>query len=106
MAKVREHLLSLGPPFKDAKTVPIMVKAYANLHGLAQACVRNMKLGFVGEMVQFWLGFSRSSPLVDFVDVGPGREEADNKLRGKWSLTRVERNTQLTTRYRSAGFPY
>ena len=83
MAKVREHLSSLGHSFEDAKTVPVMVKAYGNLSGLAQACVRDKKLGSITEMVQFWIGFSRRYPLVDFVDVGSGKEEADNKLRGK-----------------------
>lgn len=83
MEKVREHLSSLGPSIEDPKTIPVMVKAYANLSGLAQACVRDKKLGSTVDMHQFWIGFSRRYPLVDFVDVGSGKEEADNKLRGK-----------------------
>ncbi|PVH83053.1 hypothetical protein DL98DRAFT_119911 [Cadophora sp. DSE1049] len=58
-----------------------MVKAYANLYGLAQFCVRDQRLPSVAALSTFWAGFSRSSPLVDFVDVGPGKEEADSKLR-------------------------
>jgi hypothetical protein len=81
MEKVREYLSSLGSAIDDPKTVPVMVKAYANLSGLAQACVRDRKLSSVGDMAQFWIGFTRRYPLVDFVDVGSGREEADNKLR-------------------------
>jgi len=81
MVKAREHLLSLEPSIDDAKTIPVMVKAYANLSGLAQACVRDKKLSSVSDMVQFWIGFSRRYPLVDFVDVGSGKEEADNKIR-------------------------
>jgi hypothetical protein len=87
MEKVREHLLSLGDAIEDAKTVPVMVKAYANLSGLVQACVRDKKMASAVEMAQFWIGFSRRYPLVDFVDVGFGKEEADNKLRGKWQQT-------------------
>jgi hypothetical protein len=82
MEKVREHLVSLGDSVVDAESIPVMVKAYANLNGLAQACVRDKKLGSLADMVQFWIGFSRRYPLVDFVDVGSGKEEADNKLRG------------------------
>lgn len=82
MTKVREYLVSLGPAIKDAKTIPVIVKAYANLSGLAQACMRDKKVGSVGDMRQFWCGFTRRYPLVDFVDVGAGKEEADNKLRG------------------------
>jgi hypothetical protein len=85
MEKVREHLVSLGSVINDTKTVPMMVKAYANLSGLAQACVRDRKLSSIGDMTQFWIGFTRRYPLVDFVDVGSGKEEADNKLRGKIS---------------------
>jgi hypothetical protein len=88
MEKVREHLASLGPAISDPKTVPVMAKAYANLSGLAQACVRDRKLSSVGDMTQFWIGFTRRYPLVDFVDVGSGKEEADNKLRGKISRPR------------------
>ncbi len=84
MEKVREHLVSLGSAIKDPKTVSVMVKAYANLSGLAQACVRDKKVSSVGDMIQFWIGFTRRYPLVDFVDVGSGKEEADNKLKGKF----------------------
>ncbi len=82
MAKVREHLASLES-FNDADKIPIMMKAYANLHGLAQACVRDKKVPSVATMVDFWCGFTRRFPISDFMDVGPGKEEADNKLRGK-----------------------
>jgi hypothetical protein len=83
MEKVREYLASLGSTINGPKSVPVMVKAFANLSGLAQACVRDRKLSSVGDMTQFWIGFTRRYPLVDFVDVGSGKEEADNKLRGK-----------------------
>ena len=81
MEKAREYLVSLGPAINDPKTVPVVVKAYANMGGLAQACVRDRKLSAVGDMTQFWIGFTRRYPLVDFVDVGSGKEEADNKLK-------------------------
>jgi hypothetical protein len=81
MEKVREHLASLGAGINDPKSVPVVVKAYAHLSGIAQACVRDRKLSFVGDMTQFWIGFTRRYPLVDFVDVGLGKEEADNKLK-------------------------
>lgn len=83
MAAVREHLKSLE--VENAGSIPVAVKAYANLGGLAQACVRDKKLTNAGVMSQFWIGFSRRFPLVDFIDVGSGKEEADNKIRGKWT---------------------
>ena len=74
MEKVREHLVSLGAAINDPNTVPVMVKAYAHLNGIAQACVRDRKLNFAGDMSQFWIGFTQRYPLVDFVDVGLGKE--------------------------------
>ncbi|KAF8851374.1 hypothetical protein BDZ45DRAFT_679155 [Acephala macrosclerotiorum] len=80
VAKVREYLQSLGS-VKDASKVHVMVKAYANQRGLAQACVRDNKVSSITTIADFWCGFTRRFPLTDFVDVGPGKEEADNKLR-------------------------
>jgi hypothetical protein len=87
MGKVREHLASLGSAIKEPKTVPVMVKAFANLSGLAQACAREKKVKSVGDIAQFWIGFTRRYALVDFVDVGSGKEEADNKIRGNLPST-------------------
>jgi len=74
--------VSLGFEANNANNVQVMVKAYANMNGLAQACVRDGKVQGVADMSQFWIGFSRRYPLMDFVDVGSGKEEADNKIRG------------------------
>jgi hypothetical protein len=82
MAETREYLVSLGSLVRDATNVQVLVKAYANLEGLAQACVRDKKVNSDYEMRQFWVGFSRKFPMVDFVDVGSVKEEADNKIRG------------------------
>jgi hypothetical protein len=83
MLKVRKYL---HPFMKDAETITVMVKAFANLTGLGQACVKNNKVKSEVLLSLFVIGFNRRYPLFDFVDVGPGKEEADNKLRGKISL--------------------
>ncbi|KUJ17501.1 uncharacterized protein LY89DRAFT_781698 [Mollisia scopiformis] len=80
IAKVREYLATFES-FKDAAKIPIMVKAYANFSGLAQACMRDKKVVSMEAMMEFWCGFTRRFPLVDFINVGPGKEEADSKLR-------------------------
>ncbi|KAH7323781.1 hypothetical protein BKA65DRAFT_511460 [Rhexocercosporidium sp. MPI-PUGE-AT-0058] len=80
--KVQDYFINgLGASIEKTKALPIMIKAYANLQGLSQFCVRDQRLSSPAALSSFWIGFSRSSPLVDFVDVGPGKEEADNKLR-------------------------
>jgi hypothetical protein len=52
MLKVREYLVSLGSLVKDPESVQVVVKAYANLSGIAYACVRDKILNN-GEMNQF-----------------------------------------------------
>jgi hypothetical protein len=101
MTIAREYLVSLGSSVEDANTVPIVVKAYANLNGLAQACVREKRVKTGADIVQFWIGFTRRYPLVDFVDVGAGKEEADSQIRGKKSR-RVDLRTWLNLNFRSA----
>ncbi len=90
MLKVRNYL---HPQVKDAETTAVMVKAFANLNGLAQACVKNGKLKAEVLLSLFVIGFNRRYPLFDFVDVGPGKEEADNKLRGMVLLLSLYANT-------------
>lgn len=80
MSKIKEYVGSLESIERPHE---IVVKAYANLSGLAQACVRDGRLGNLTDLTQFWVGFSRRYPQVDVVDVGSGKEEADNKIRGR-----------------------
>ena len=60
----------------------IIVRAYANLKGLGPACVKMGKMKGSASMSSFAQGFTQSHGLFDFVDVGPGKERADNKIRG------------------------
>ncbi|KAL5315624.1 hypothetical protein ACEPPN_016493 [Leptodophora sp. 'Broadleaf-Isolate-01'] len=86
MEKIREYLLSLGPSFKNAKSIPIVVKAYANLTGLGYHFKKENKVYNPQEVTQFWAGFSQRHPFIDFVDVGSGKEAADNKIRENFKL--------------------
>ncbi|CZT43008.1 uncharacterized protein RSE6_02983 [Rhynchosporium secalis] len=80
--KVQEHLVNgLGASVEKTKALPIMIKAFANLEGLSNYCVKSQRLRSQDALSKFWAGFSRSSALVDFIDVGRGKEEADSKLR-------------------------
>ncbi|KAH6664527.1 hypothetical protein B0J14DRAFT_661436 [Halenospora varia] len=91
-AIVREYCLSLGFPVHQAENIPIVVKAYANLFGLGKACAEKQLTNSVYDVIQFWIGFSRRHPLFDFVNVGSGKEEADNKIREVlgWHLSNLQ----------------
>ena len=60
----------------------VMVRAYANLKGLAQACVQSRKMRHSADLNLFAVGFTKRQALFDIVDVGAGKERADNKIRG------------------------
>lgn len=61
----------------------IVARMYANVRGLADACARAGHVATPGIMEDFVRGFTRGNPLFDFVDVGPGKDRADEKVSGK-----------------------
>lgn len=67
----------------EVEGLEIMVRAYANIKGLARFCVDSGKLKNGADLSLFAAGFTQRGKLFDFVDVGPGKERADNKIRGK-----------------------
>lgn len=81
--RVRQHLLTLGASIKNPGSVPIIVKAYANLQRLGNHFAKGNKVASPQDVTAFWAGFSQRNPYIDFVDVGSGKEAADNKIRGK-----------------------
>lgn len=71
----------------DSDKLDILVKAFANLEGLAIALVRDGRLKDVSQLRAFATGFSSRRAFFDFVDVGAGKERADNKIRGRDACT-------------------
>ena len=66
----------------DAENTDIAVRAYADLKSLRTACVRSGKMRESSNMSFFAHGFNQRHALFDIVDVGLGKEAADNKVRG------------------------
>ena len=56
---------------------------YANVKGLADVLVRAGAIKDVAVFEDFARGFSRGKTLFDFVDVGSGKDRADEKIIGK-----------------------
>lgn len=70
----------------DASTgMDIVVRAFANVDGLGRALERAGRLKDSSQLRSFFAGFSNRRPFFDFVDVGPGKERADLKIRGEYS---------------------
>ena len=82
-ARVKDHLKAIKIYSED---MDIMVRAYANLKGLAQACAQSGKVKHVADLALFAVGFTKRQALFDFVDVGAGKERADNKIRGTFKF--------------------
>ncbi|OCL02108.1 hypothetical protein AOQ84DRAFT_424365, partial [Glonium stellatum] len=78
LARTREYLRGI---VNDSEKLDILVKAFANLEGLAMALVRDGRLKDAGQLRAFVTGFSSRLAFFDFVDVGVGKERADHKIR-------------------------
>ena len=62
--------------------VKIVARIYANVRGLANVCVRAGIADNITQVEDFVRGFTRGRTLFDFVDVGSGKDRADEKLIG------------------------
>ena len=82
-SKVKDYLGTVGI---DATNSDIMVRAYADIKNLQTACVKNGKIKNGAQVRLFAHGFSQRQALFDFIDVGAGKEAADNKIRGMPSV--------------------
>jgi hypothetical protein len=71
---------------QEAKDIPnearIICRIYANVRGLAEVLIRTGVISDVATFEDFARGFTRGKTLFDFVDVGPGKDRADEKLIG------------------------
>jgi hypothetical protein len=65
------------------KDTRIVARMYANVRGLADACARAGLVESPKLIEEFARGFTRGDTLFDFVDVGPGKDRADEKVSGK-----------------------
>lgn len=91
---IRENLLqriaSLPADYK------IVTRIYANLKGLGDVCYRAGILERASLIEDFARGFTGSKQLFDFVDVGMGKDRADEKISGKASSLACECHTVAT----------
>lgn len=75
---IHERILNLPPDYK------IVTRIYANIKGLGDVCCRAGILERPSLMEDFARGFTGSKQLFDFVDVGAGKDRADEKISGEW----------------------
>ncbi|KAI4128669.1 MAG: hypothetical protein LQ338_002615 [Usnochroma carphineum] len=61
----------------DCRTV---TRIYANLKGLADVCYKAGTVERSSTVEDFYRGFTGSKILFDFIDVGPGKDRADEKI--------------------------
>jgi hypothetical protein len=75
---IQEHIASL---YDNSKNWAISVNIYVSLDKLGQKLAQVGLLKHPQEFRAFVQGFNVNQPLFNFVDVGHGKERADNKLR-------------------------
>lgn len=69
---------------KLPSNIPICIRVYANVKGLASVYCYNKILDSADDLDMFVRGFNMGYPMGDFVDAGDGKECADSKLKGKY----------------------
>lgn len=62
--------------------MPIMIKVFAKVDGLAQVLVKIKVIKSPGSLTNFAKGFSQACDGSDFVLVGSGKDRADEKIKG------------------------
>ncbi|KAK3178050.1 hypothetical protein OEA41_000182 [Lepraria neglecta] len=77
-ARIKDYLKELK---LDADNTKIVVRAYADVKNLQATCVKNGKMKRGSSLNLFARSFNQRQGLFDFVDIGAGKEEADNKIR-------------------------
>ncbi|KAK8172083.1 hypothetical protein BKA80DRAFT_293448 [Phyllosticta citrichinensis] len=60
--------------------VKITARVYANVKGLSETCRRASITSKTSDLQEFVIGFSQGKFLMDFVDVGAGKDRADQKV--------------------------
>ncbi|KAK5711479.1 hypothetical protein LTR17_018415 [Elasticomyces elasticus] len=66
--------------------VKVIVRVYANIKGLADACTKAGVIASPNQFEEFARGFTRGKTLFDFVDVGYGKDRADVKVAENFRL--------------------
>ncbi|KIX03903.1 uncharacterized protein Z518_07456 [Rhinocladiella mackenziei CBS 650.93] len=74
----REHLSSI---MDNSDQLDIVVKAFASLDAVSSTLIRDGKIRDERHFRKVVADFNSRSPFFDFLDVGPGRERADQKIR-------------------------
>lgn len=78
-----------------------MTRIYANLKGLADVCCKSGIVERPNLIDEFYRGFTGSKILFDFVDVGPGKDRADEKITGinpfyqSHAISNIDLHTEL-----------
>ena len=80
--KVVSQYISSNLP--SVSSPEIITRIYANVKGLANACFNSGIIDDPSVMDDFVRGFNESRLLFDFVDVGTGKDRADDKIGGRY----------------------
>lgn len=91
---VREKIPTLPSDYK------IVTRIYANIKGLGDVCCRAGILDRPALIEDFGRGFTGSKQLFDFIDVGAGKDRADEKISGEcWNATIAVRMAKRGQRF-------
>lgn len=83
----------------EAREVPltsrIICRIYANVQGLGEVLVRTGAITAIEDFEDFVRGFTRAKTLFDFIDVGAGKDRADEKIIGTRRRSELRKKTLM-----------
>lgn len=83
ITKAVRDFLRRSPCYQE--DVPILVRIYANLKDLARTLRNNKVIALEEDLHRFAEHFTNSRPEYEFINVGPGKENADSKMNSETS---------------------
>ena len=84
----------------DGENITILIRIFANMNDLSKTLHLSKVISGRGDLSIFAEQFTTSRGEYDFINVGPGKENADSKMRGRFSTTII--SWQRLTRVRHA----
>lgn len=81
-----DHMASMDLAETASSRGQVWLTIYCNKTGLLETLINN-NVCTAEQFEAFVMGFNQASPLFSFVDVGIGKERADEKIKGEYFVS-------------------
>lgn len=82
-SKAAHRLYKMAKKILPRDSSELVIRVFANVGGLSRALKRSGAVPDLGTVREFTIGFTQAHNHTNFIDVGHGKEGADEKLKCK-----------------------